>query len=262
MSEGQVRQREDSPDMLGTLRDRRLLWPGLAALAGLALLISLGNWQMQRLAWKDGLIAAIADRAHAEPVPLAAAEERAARGEDVEYTRVAVAGHFVNDREMHLYALDDVHGPGFHVITPLRLGDGSMVLVNRGFVPNDLKDPARRGAGRLSGVVKVTGLLRHPDTQGMFDPPNDAARNIWYWRDIDAMAAAAAGPEAARVHRSIIDAEADPAVPGGWPKGGTTRLELPNRHLEYALTWYGLAAALVAVFVVFAVGRWRQPITK
>jgi surfeit locus 1 family protein len=104
----------------------------------------------------------------------------------------------------------------------------------------------------------VVGLLRHPEPQGTFEPNNEPQKNIWYWRDIDAMADAAGG-EPARVHRYILDAEADPAPPGSWPKGGTTRLELPNRHLEYALTWYGLAAALVAVFAVFAVGRWRQP---
>jgi surfeit locus 1 family protein len=92
----------------------------------------------------------------------------------------------------------------------------------------------------------------------MFIPANDAARNIWYWRDIDAMATAM-GPDAGRVHRYIVDAEAIPPVPGGWPKGGVTRLELPNRHLEYALTWYGLAAALAGVFLAFAAGRWRQP---
>jgi surfeit locus 1 family protein len=236
-----------------------LLWPTLAALAALVLLISLGNWQMQRLAWKDGLVAAIAVRAHADPVTLAAAEERAAGGEDAEYTRVTVEGQFLHDREIHLYALDDADGPGFHVITPLRLPDGSVTLVNRGFVPNDLKDASTRSAGQLRGDVKITGLLRHPDQQRMFDPDNDPRRNIWFWRDIDAMAAAATGSDGTPVHRFIVDAELDPAAPGGWPKGGVTRLALPNRHFEYALTWYGLAAALVAVFAVFAVHKWRHP---
>ncbi len=243
--------------MLRTLQEKRLLWPGLAMLAALGLLIALGTWQMQRLAWKEGLIAAIEERAHAAPVTLAAAEQRATSGEDVEYTRVTVEGAFLNEREIHLYALDGAYGPGFHVITPLRLADGSMVLVNRGYVPNDLKDRAKRAAGQPAGDVKVIGLLRGPDVQRMFDPANEPGRNIWYWRDIEAMAAAAGDGDAARVHRYIVDAEADPPSPGGWPKGGTTRLELPNRHLEYALTWYGLAAALVGVFAVFAVGRWR-----
>ncbi len=244
-------------DMLRTIREKRLLWPGVAALAGFAFLIALGNWQMRRLEWKQGLIGSIAERTHAQPVSLALAEERAALGGDVEYTRVKVEGQLLNDREIHLYALDVENGPGFHVITPLRLADGSLALVNRGYVPNDLKDASKRTAGQLAGDVAVTGLLRHADVQAMFDPANDATRNIWYWRDIDAMAATL-GAEAPRVHSYIIDAEASPAAPGGWPKSGVTRLELPNRHLEYALTWYGLAGSLIAVFLAFAVTRWRQ----
>lgn len=259
MTECPVRPRPGAPDMLRAIRDKRLLWPGVAALAGLALLISLGNWQMQRLAWKEGLIAAIGERVQGEPVQLAVAEERAARGDNVEYTRVAIDGRLLNDREIHLYALDSALGPGFDVITPLQLADGSLVLVNRGFVPNDLKDPARRLAGQVEGDVQVVGLLRQGDAQTMFIPDNDPVRNIWYWRDIDAMSAAVAEGGAAHVHRYVVDAQAEPVAPGGWPKGGTTRLELPNRHLEYALTWYGLAAALVAVFIAFAVGRWRPP---
>lgn len=245
------------PDVLTRLREKRLLWPGIVTLLGVIFLVALGNWQMRRLAWKEGLIGAIAERAHAAPVPLATAEERAAMGGDVEYTRVNVSGTFLNDREIHLYALDNSGEPGFDIITPLRLTDGSIALVNRGFVPNELKDPARRTVGQVSGEVIVTGLVRHPDTQGMFIPANDAAKNVWYWRDIDAMAKAAAGQDASPVHRLIIDAEAEPAPPGGWPKGGVTRLTLPNRHLEYALTWYGLAAALIGVFLAFAASRWQ-----
>jgi surfeit locus 1 family protein len=245
--------------VLSTLREKRLIWPGIATLLGVAFLIALGTWQMQRLAWKQSLMGSIAERVHAKPVALAVAEERAAEGGDVEYTRVVAEGELVNDREIHLYALDENGGPGFHVITPLKLADGSLVLVNRGFVPNDLKDPARRSAGQLSGAARVTGLLRHGDQQGMFIPANDASRNIWYWRDTTAMATAAAGPGGPRVHSFIIDQEAEPAPPGGWPKGGVTRLTLSNRHLEYALTWYGLAVALVGVFLAFAVSRWKQP---
>jgi len=245
-------------DMLRTIREKRLLWPGVAAIAGFAFLIALGNWQMRRLEWKQGLIASIAEHTHAAPVSLALAEERAGLGGDVEYTRVKIEGQLLNDREIYLYALDDASGPGFQVITPLRLADGSLVLVNRGYVPNDLRDSSKRAAGQLAGDVTVTGLLRHAEVQTAFVPDNDAKRNIWYWRDIDAMAATL-GAEASSVHRFFIDAEANPAAPGGWPKGGVTRLELPNRHLEYALTWYGLAGALVAVFLAFAVTRWRQP---
>ena len=243
--------------MLRAIRDTRLLWPGLAALAGFVFLVGLGNWQMRRLDWKQGLIGSIAERQHAAPVTLELAEERASLGGDVEYTRVKVEGQLLNDREIHLYALDDKYGPGFHVITPLRLADGSIALVNRGFVPNDLKDPGKRAAGQLTSDVVFTGLLRQANEQTMFVPANDPGRNIWYWRDVDAMAGTL-GADATRVHKYVVDAEAEPAPPGGWPKGGVTRLELPNRHLEYALTWYGLAGTLVAVFIAFALARWRQ----
>ena len=133
-------------------------------------------------------------------------------------------------------------GPGFHVYhaaatSPTAASCWSIAAS----CPNDLKDPAKRAAGQLAGEVEVTGLLRHAGRASACSrPPTTPARNIWYWRDIDAMAATL-GAEAPRVHRFVIDAEASPAAPGGWPKGGVTRLELPNRHLEYALTWYGLA---------------------
>jgi surfeit locus 1 family protein len=244
--------------MLSTLKAKGLLWPAVMTLTGVALLVSLGNWQMRRLAWKDGLIAAIAERKGAAPVAVSEVEWRASAGGDIEYTRVEATGRLQNDKELHLYAFDDRLGPGYHVITPLQQADGSVVLVNRGYVPNDLKDPAMRKAGQLAGDVEIVGLARLPGAKGTFDPDNDAARNIWYWRDLAGMGAAALGPSGPRIVPFFIDAEATPEPPGGWPKGGVTRLELPNRHLEYALTWYGLAAALVAVFAAFAATRWRQ----
>jgi surfeit locus 1 family protein len=245
--------------MLSTVKGKGLLWPAVMTLAGLAILVSLGNWQMRRLAWKEGLIAAIAERKGAAPVSVSEVEWRANAGGDIEYTRVKAAGRLLNDKELHLYAFDEKAGPGYHVITPLQQADGSVVLVNRGYVPQDLKDPATRQAGQLTGDVEITGLARRPGAKGTFDPDNDAAKNIWYWRDLVGMAAAAVGTHGPRTVPFFIDAEAAPEPPGGWPKGGVTRLELPNRHLEYALTWYGLAAALAAVFAAFAITRWRQP---
>jgi surfeit locus 1 family protein len=245
--------------MLSTLKGKGLLWPAVMTLAGIAILASLGNWQMQRLAWKDGLIAAITERKGAAPVAVSEVEWRASAGGDIEYTRVKAAGRLLNDKELHLYAFDEKLGPGYHVITPLQQADGSVVLINRGYVPQDLKDPATRQAGQLAGDVEITGLARRPAVKALFDPDNDPAKNIWYWRDLAGMAAAALGTGAPRTVPFFIDAEAAPEPPGGWPKGGVTRLELPNRHLEYALTWYGLAAALAAVFAAFAITRWRQP---
>ncbi len=253
--------------MLSQLKAKGLLWPAVMTIAGVAMLIALGNWQLRRLAWKEGLIGAITERTHADPVPVDVAEARAAEGGDIEYTRVTARGRLLNDHELDFYAIDEQFGPGYHLVTPLQRADGSVVFVNRGYVPLELKDPAKRPAGAPQGEVEIVGLVRRPETAGTFTPANDAAKNIWYWRDLDAMAAAALGPQggpqggprAPRLVPFVIEAEAGPGAAGGWPKGGVTRLELPNRHLEYALTWYGLAAALIAVFAVFAIPRWRRP---
>jgi surfeit locus 1 family protein len=245
--------------MLNEIRAKRLLWPAVMTVAALVLLVSLGNWQMRRLAWKQGLIGAIAERTHADPVTLAAIEARAAEGGDPEYARVKVEGRLLNDHELYFYDFDERLGPGYHVLTPLKQADGSIVFINRGFVPDDKKDPAKRAAGQLSGDVAIVGLVRAPAKPGAFTPANEPAKNIWYWYDLDAMKTAALGPDGGRLVPFVVDAEAEPAPPGGFPKGGTTRLELPNRHLEYALTWYGLAAALVVIFAAFAITRWRRP---
>ena len=245
--------------MLSKLRAKGLVWPAVATLVAFVILVSLGNWQMRRLAWKQGLIGAIAERTRIDPVPVREVEWRLENGGDIEYTRVRAEGQLLNDKELHVYALDERLGPGWHVITPLKLNDGSVVFVNRGYVTDELKDPAKRKDGQLQGDVEIVGLARAPETPSTFTPTNDPAKDVWYWRDLPAMTKAALGENDPAVVRFYIDAEAEPAQPGGWPKGGVTRIELPNRHLEYALTWYGLAAALLAVFAVFAVSRWRQP---
>ena len=149
------------------LRARGLLWPAVMTLIGVVFLVALGNWQMRRLAWKEGLIAAIAERAHAAPISLADAEQR---GGDVEYLRVKATGKLLNDRELDFYAFDEQAGVGWHIVTPLQLADGSIVFVNRGFVPDELKDQAKRQEGGPAGEVEIVGLARKPETPGAFTP--------------------------------------------------------------------------------------------
>ena len=237
----------------------RLVWPAVCTLAALAVLIGLGTWQMQRKAWKEGLLDAIAQRVNAAPVPLEMAARRWTGGEDLEYLRVTARGRYHHDKERLLYA-PGKEGPGFHVFTPLETADGRYLFVNRGFVPDALKDPATRAAGQPQDEVEVTGLLRHPAEQGWFTPANEPARNLWFWRDLDGMAASVLGREQARAFPFFLDEQ--PRESGGaasqWPRPGVTRLDLPNRHLEYALTWYGLAGTLVAVYLAFAIGRLRR----
>jgi len=239
--------------MLTKLRDNDLLWPGAFALAALAFLLGLGTWQIQRKTWKDDLVAQIRQRTTAAPValPTGAADLP-------EYTRIRALGRFDHGAERHVYS-PATEGSGWLIFTPMLVenADGPVpVMVNRGWVPEHLKAPADRPQGQIEGATSVIGLIRHPEKPSIFTPANDPDRNMWFSRDVASMLGSARCAGACPPY--YIDAEAIPANPGGWPRGGTTNLALPNRHLEYALTWYGLAATLIGVFLAFAAGRLKS----
>lgn len=243
--------------MLQRMRQAGLMWPTVLALAGLAVLIGLGNWQLERKRWKEELLARIAARTTADPVPLSHAVSQLTSTGDVDYLHVTVTGSFHHDKERYLYA--PVPGDlGWHVYTPLEFAPGRIVWVNRGLVPDDRKDPARRVEGQIDGESEVRGLVRLPPGRTMFAPANDAGGNLWYWADVPAMTASVFGPRAIAALPFVVEADVQPAPPGGLPRGGVTRLSLPNRHLEYALTWYGLAATLLVVYSVFSINRLRS----
>jgi surfeit locus 1 family protein len=236
---------------------RGLLWPTVLALVGLAVLLSLGTWQLQRKAWKDSLIAAIAARTTASSVTLDDVRRRWAGGEDIEYTRVLARGRFLHDKERFVYA-PGLEGPGFHVYTPLETDQGAIVFVNRGFVPERLKDRTLRPGGAPHGEVEVVGLVRRPGEKSWFTPDQGAARDVWYWRDLDGMAASVFGNSGKDIVPFFVEAEARSDARSDWPRGGATRLALPNRHLEYAVTWYGLALTLIGVYLAFAITQMRR----
>jgi surfeit locus 1 family protein len=227
---------------------RSLLWPTIWSALGLLLLLGLGTWQVQRLHWKEGLIAERNAALAAAPVPLPKSLE-AARA--LEFHPVRAEGEFLNDRELYLNAQSLSGAPGFHVITPFRLADGGIVLIDRGFVPTERRAPQSRSAGEIADSTAVTGLLRLPEPPGWFTPANEPQKNSWFSIDIAAMAQAAGTGSALPFY---IDADKTPN-PGGWPQGGQTITDLPNNHLQYALTWYALAAALVVVYIRFAQRR-------
>jgi surfeit locus 1 family protein len=226
-------------------------------LALLGILLSLGTWQVKRLQWKEGLLADIAERQAAAPVPLADIEAMAAKGGDIEYRRITAAGRYLNDKERHFFATYNGMS-GFYVYTPLQLDDGRFLLVNRGFVPYDQKEPKTREKGELGGEQSVAGLARArlPGKPSSLLPDNDVAKNIFYWKDLDVMASSI-GLDPAKVVPFFVDADTTPN-PGGLPVGGVTIVDLPNDHLQYAVTWYGLAAALAAI-VAISWYRQRHP---
>ena len=238
-------------------KGRSLILPGLAALVALAILIGLGTWQLQRKAWKEDLIGQIEARAYGEPGAIVPETEWAAwRADQDEFRKVRVTGTFLHPLEAPVYGLapgERQGAPlqGYYLITPLKLASGAIVMVNRGFVPTDLRDPARRPESQPQGEVTVTGLVRAPEARNPFTPNDDPARNQWFARDPQAIAAT---HKLERVAPFLIDADASPN-PGGWPRGGQTPLTLPNNHLQYAVTWFGIALTLIGVFTAFA---WRR----
>lgn len=242
----------DETDTAGTSRGRGL-WPAaLMTLVALPILVGLGVWQMERKAWKETLIATIAARASEAPVDLLGAYSATHEHPlGFEYMRAKARGRFAHDKERYFYAPDQVLGPGFHVYTPMEIsGSKTVVFVNRGFVPERLKDPAKRPEGQVGGEVEIVGLMRGSGQKGSFTPDNDAKANLWFWRDYAGLFASAYAGSDRTMIAVALDAEA--AAPGGWPKGGATLVNLPNRHLEYALTWFGLAATLVVIFLAYA----------
>lgn len=210
-------------------------------------LCALGTWQVQRLAWKEDLLATMAARVHAAPIALGEVEARIAAGQDIEYQPMQAAGRFLHAGERHYFATHDGES-GFFLYTPLQLADGRILFVNRGFVPFDRRDSATRPQSLVEGEVTVTGLAREPLTEkpSFIVPDNDPAKNTFYWKDIGTMAATAGLPAGATVLPLFLDADATPN-PGDLPVGGVTLLELPNNHLQYAVTWYGLAAVLAVI---------------
>jgi surfeit locus 1 family protein len=238
------------------MQEKSLLGLTALMLAALAVLLSLGFWQIKRLHWKEGLIAQIEARTEGAPITLDESLALVRKGQDPSYYRLRVEGRFHHDKEIYLYATADGR-VGWHVIAPLETADGHMLLVDRGFVPDALKDPSSRPQGEVENVVTVTGIVRSPETQGLFMPDNEPGSNRWFWRDLPAMAGAMFPSRTIEVAPFFLDADKTP-VPGGWPEGGQTRLTLPNNHLQYAITWFLMAVALLVIYGLYVRSVYRR----
>jgi surfeit locus 1 family protein len=219
----------------------------VAAAAAFSLLIALGTWQLQRMVWKRELIAARTAQLALPPLVLTGASSGASSGEPVPaFRRVRAAGVFLHGKELTLgpRARDGV--PGYRIITPLRLAGGAIVLVDRGWVPLDRRDPATRAQGQVTGRLEVVGRVRPAPRRGRFTPENQPEKGVWFTIDVAEMAAWLG-------LRGVLPyaVEAGPAPnPGGLPKGAAFEVRLSDTHLQYAITWYALAAALAVIYVL------------
>lgn len=223
----------------------------LASLLGIAIFVGLGTWQVERLGWKAGIIRQVEERTRAAPQPLAAIEALHAGTGDVDYWPVAVRGRFFHAGERTVLSTHEGQS-GWNVFTPLRLADGRLLFVNRGFVPYDLKDPAKRPLGLVEGEVEIIGLARNPPPAkpSSMTPDNDPDANVFFWKNVADMAIGLPAEEAGRILPFFVDAGPGRA-PGGYPVGGVTLVAIPNDHLQYAVTWYALALVLAVMLVLF-----------
>jgi surfeit locus 1 family protein len=228
----------------------------MASVVGVVILISLGVWQLQRLQWKEALLARIEEARVATPEPIETLLGRQVLGDDVAYTHVsAVCPGFAAAPFIELYAVQDGQA-GSRLISACRLTEAPFgsIIVDRGFVADTIS--ARPPVDPNAIVpVTVTGIVRYPDPKGIFTPPNNPGGRDWYWRDLPAMGAALGAETPAPVFLAA-ETSSNPEWAALQPSPMPTAIA--NNHLGYALTWFGLAAALTGVYVALLLRRLRQ----
>lgn len=235
---------------------RPLIGQTVLAIGVFILLCWLGVWQVERLVWKLHLIEITEQRASGEPVPLEEVLKRPSL-EDMRYQKVFASGTFDHSREVFLYA-PHIEGPGFRVITPFFPPAGFPVLVDRGWVPNNKRPAESRLSGQIAGETTITGIVLLPGEATPGVPGQLEGGAVWMFRDLKGMSSHMALPGMAPVFVVALPTEGEEP----WPRPEAPNLTFRNSHLGYAVTWFGLAFALLSVYIAFNVSQGRLGIGK
>ncbi|MEJ8473515.1 SURF1 family protein [Roseibium algae] len=243
---------------------RSLLIPTIAAVIGLAILLNLGFWQVRRMAEKEALIAKVDEGVKTPAVP---APEPGEWGDTsalkaADYRHVSVKGHYLPGAAYYYTALGHskgaYDGPGFLVYSPFTTDAGWRVMINRGFVPQGLvSSDFERLEEAPEGEFELRGLLRKSEKPNWTTPEADREKRIWFARDTDHMADVI-GLGTGDLAPFSIDVDHEFTGPGGLPQAGETVVRFKNDHLGYALTWFGLAATLLGVYLTYATTLFRK----
>lgn len=247
---------------------RRQLGFGLFTLAMIAVFVGLGVWQLQRRVEKHALIAALTERLAVEPVPLPPQSEWSKlNAQKDEFRRVHFKATYAGGADAMVYSSgsavrDDVSGPGTWAFVPARLSDGDIIVVNAGFVQNTMQDRTQqdRAVARLvtGEVADLVGYIRFPEGAGLLTPSPNVEKRLWFARDHLAMVRALGWSDGGtRIAPFYIDLE-QPVPPSGIPKPGPLHVHLKDDHMQYAITWFALAGAVVIAFGVWFAGRKRS----
>jgi cytochrome oxidase assembly protein ShyY1 len=224
-----------------------------------AILCSLGVWQLHRKVWKENLIAAMTSRLNAppEPLPPSSQWDKLTQDKD-EFRRVSFSAQFAPGQQALVYTpgsalRTDIKGPGYFIFAPAKLPDGTVIVVDRGFVPMDRKDALAPASAAIE-TVQVVGVLRWPEERSVFTPSSDSKSNVWFSRDPMSMSEQNHWEATAPFY---VDQEG-PVPASGLPKPGKLEVHLRDDHLQYAITWFGLAAGLIGVYGWWLFGRVRR----
>lgn len=226
---------------------------------GIVILCGLGNWQVNRLYWKQELIAKVNQRIALAPMEINNFLDRQMVEDNWPYSPIMAKGVYDHSKEVFFFTTSIKGRSGWNVNTPMLLENGKYLIVNRGFIPYEMRNPADRIEGQVKGVQELTGLVRIAEEEkpNRFFPDNIPQKREIYWREFDLMTKLMGKDEGREFVPFFVDAN-DAPVPGGWPEGGTTIIAFPNSHLQYAVTWYGLALALFGVGGYFLYTRRQQ----
>ncbi len=218
-------------------------FPTLFTIPALVVLLLLGSWQMQRLNWKAGVVKKIEYKTSLPAVNLSGEISDIS---ELVYRKIIVEGVFDHDKEMHLYTGPKIMRgkPGYDLLTPLVMDDGRAILVDRGWVPQKLKEKASRPESLVQGRVKIEAMVHKGESKAMFTPDNDQAKNFWFWIDMDGVAKHTGYNLPNFYIRSLRDGDE-------YPLGGDILIKHKNDHLQYAITWYSLAIILLVIYVLF-----------
>ena len=240
--------------MTSKFKQAGLVYPLILTFFALGVLISLGNWQMERKAWKADLIKLVNERVVSPAISFQELVQRSSKLEDIRFQPVRLRGTFDHSKERH-YFLPYKGKVGWHILTPLILETGEVVLVDRGFVPDALKEAKERPKGLVKGSQEIEGLVRLSEERNYFSPQNDVRQNKWYVRDLKELYDSLKLPEGGPSSWPFMIDQKRSATSGEWPLPGVTKVTFTDKHFGYALTWYGLALTLIGVFLAFAYSR-------
>lgn len=219
------------------------LWPTLMTIPLLVCLIALGNWQLERLDWKLDLIEKIQIRA----TQTAGALPADARDlDDLEYYHVKIAGQFDHSQELTMYSVGPNGEPGYDLYTPMIFEKGKSIIVNRGWIPEQLKEQNIRPTTLVSEEVSLSGLLRKPWFKLWYGPENEPENNMWFYGDVDAMASQMGLSDYFPMYLYADKIVSD----NRFPVAGRTEFNIVNNHLDYVMTWYGMAIVLVGIYLI------------